>query len=100
MRKLKSPQEITYVYTSLRDELEEYKHKYNLMKTNANQLAKRIDKLEEENKESEEAVYYWQKQYDLKQEVIDKAIEYLNQPYRDNFDYSRAELLDILQGSE
>ena len=29
---------------------------------------------------------------------ITKAIEYLNQPYRDNFDYSRAELLDILQG--
>lgn len=29
---------------------------------------------------------------------IDKAIEYLNQPYRDNFDYSRAELLDILKG--
>lgn len=44
--------------------------KYNIMKENAETLAKRIN----------------------------KAIEYLNQPYRDNFDYSRAELLDILQG--
>ena len=30
-------------------------------------------------------------------EVIDKAIEYLNQPNRDNFDFSKAILLDILQ---
>ena len=30
-------------------------------------------------------------------EVFDKAIEYLEQPYRDNFDYSKAELLNILQ---
>jgi adenine-specific DNA methylase len=45
------------------------KQKYSIMKENAETLAKRIN----------------------------KAIEYLNQPYRDNFDYSRAELLDILQ---
>ena len=35
------------------------------------------------------------------QEKRRKAIEYLEQPYRDNFDYSKAELLNILQnGSE
>lgn len=29
-------------------------------------------------------------------EVIDKAIEYLEEPNRDSFDYSKAKLLDIL----
>ena len=29
---------------------------------------------------------------------IEKAIEYLEQPYRDNFDFSKAQLLSILQG--
>ena len=29
---------------------------------------------------------------------IDKAIEYLEQPYRDNFDFSKAMLLEILKG--
>ena len=31
-------------------------------------------------------------------EVIDKAIEYLEEPNRDSFDYSKATLLDILEG--
>ena len=31
-------------------------------------------------------------------EVIDKAIEYLEEPNRDNFDYSKALLLEILLG--
>ena len=30
-------------------------------------------------------------------EVIDKAIEYLEEPNRDSFDYSKATLLDILK---
>ena len=30
------------------------------------------------------------------EEVIDKAIEYLEEPNRDSFDYSKAKLLDIL----
>ena len=30
-------------------------------------------------------------------EVIDKAIEYLEEPNRDSFDYSKAKLLDILE---
>ena len=30
-------------------------------------------------------------------EVIDKAIEYLEEPNRDSFDYSKAKLLDILK---
>lgn len=31
---------------------------------------------------------------------IDKAVEYLNQPYRDNFDYSKARLVEILGDKE
>ena len=31
-------------------------------------------------------------------EVIDKAIEYLEEPNRDSFDYSKALLLEILKG--
>lgn len=31
---------------------------------------------------------------------IEKTIKYLEQPYRDNFDYSKAELLEILKGKE
>ena len=30
-------------------------------------------------------------------EVIDKVIEYLEEPNRDSFDYSKAKLLDILK---
>ena len=30
-------------------------------------------------------------------EAIDKAIEYLEEPNRDSFDYSKAKLLDILK---
>ena len=31
---------------------------------------------------------------------IDKAIEYLEQPYRDNFDYSKSQILEILKGED
>ena len=34
------------------------------------------------------------------EEVIDKAIEYLEEPNRDSFDYSKAKLLDILNEVE
>ena len=34
------------------------------------------------------------------QQKIDKAIEYLEEPNRDNFDYSKAQLLDILRGED
>ena len=40
------------------------------------------------------------KEYEKYKEVIDKAIEYLEQPYRDNFDYSKSQLLEILKGSD
>ena len=33
-------------------------------------------------------------------EVIDKAIEYIEEPNRDSFDYSKAKLLDILKEEE
>ena len=35
---------------------------------------------------------------DKLQERIDKAIEYLEEPNRDSFDYSKAKLLEILKG--
>lgn len=34
------------------------------------------------------------------EEVIDKAIEYLEEPNRDSFDYSKAKLLEILKEVE
>ena len=33
-------------------------------------------------------------------EIIDRAIEYLEQPYRDNFDYSKSQILEILKKAE
>ena len=40
------------------------------------------------------------KKYKELQERKDKAIKYLEQPNRDNFDYSKAQLLDILNGGD
>ena len=37
---------------------------------------------------------------ETKTEIINKAIEYLEEPNRDNFDYSKARLLEILEGSD
>ena len=56
-----------------------------------------IKQLQQENQElkmeSEKLTQLWLDS----QEKRRKAIEYLEQPYRDNFDYSKAELLNILQ---
>ncbi len=38
----------------------------------------------------------WKQDTNKYKEVIDKAIEYLEEPNRDSFDYSKAKLLDIL----
>lgn len=38
----------------------------------------------------------WKQDTQKYKEVIDKAIEYLEEPNRDSFDYSKAKLLDIL----
>lgn len=38
-----------------------------------------------------------QQQVKKQKEVIDRAIEYLEEPNRDSFDYSKATLLDILK---
>ena len=40
----------------------------------------------------------WKEESQKQKEVIDKAIEYLEEPNRDSFDYSKVTLLDILQG--
>ena len=56
-----------------------------------------IKQLQQENQElkmeSEKLTQLWLDS----QEKRRKAIEYLEHPYRDNFDYSKAELLNILQ---
>lgn len=39
-----------------------------------------------------------ERQCEKQKEVIDKAIEYLEEPNRDSFDYSKALLLEILLG--
>lgn len=62
----------------------------------AQAINKYIDELEESSKLSE----LWCKSQQENQkykEVIDKAIEYLEEPNRDSFDYSKAKLLDILE---
>ena len=33
-------------------------------------------------------------------EIIDKAIKYLEEPNRDNFDYSKAYLIELLRGED
>ena len=56
-----------------------------------------IKQLQQENQElkmeSEKLTQLWLDRKEKRR----KAIEYLEQPYRDNFDYSKAELLNILQ---
>ncbi len=56
-----------------------------------------ITNLQEENEElkveNEKLTQLWLNS----QEKRRKAVEYLNQPNRDNFDYSKAELLDMLE---
>ena len=42
-------------------------------------------------------IYNLEQQCKKQKEVIDKAIEYLEEPNRDSFDYSKAKLLDILK---
>ena len=42
----------------------------------------------------------WKEDTNKYKEVIDKAIEYLEEPNRDSFDYSKAKLLDILNEVE
>ena len=40
---------------------------------------------------------FLEQQCKKQKEIIDKAIEYLEEPNRDSFDYSKAKLLDILK---
>lgn len=42
-------------------------------------------------------INYIEQQVQKQKEAIDKAIEYLEEPYRDSFDYSKARLLEILE---
>lgn len=41
-------------------------------------------------------IEHLEQQCKKQKEVIDKVIEYLEEPNRDSFDYSKAKLLDIL----
>lgn len=63
-----------------------------------------ITNLQEENEESEEAVKYWQNQCDLREKIIDEAIDKLY-CYGEVFDRKilqqfQKEMLDILQGAD
>ena len=42
-------------------------------------------------------IEHLEQQCKKQKEVIDKAIEYIEEPNRDSFDYSKAKLLDILK---
>jgi hypothetical protein len=59
-----------------------------------------ITNLQQENEElkveNEKLTQLWLSS----QEKRRKAIKYLKQPYRDNFDYSKSELMEILGGDE
>lgn len=82
---------------------EEFEKRYRVVKCNCGQPYCKgyrcldLDGLLKENQElkmeSEKLTQLWLDS----QEKRRKAIEYLEQPYRDNFDYSKAELLNILQ---
>ena len=52
------------------------------------------EKLEQENKEQEEYITYWQKETDKRQDKIDKAIEYIKNKQVIDLDY----LEKILKG--
>ena len=79
-----------------------------------NKLLDYITNLQEENEKSKEYIEFYKDMTDKWKDMtnvfkessedykqrIDKAVEYLEQPYRDNFDYSKAELLNILRGDE
>ena len=93
----------------MKDEIKEILEKPNVYSFNDecylyfgdyNKLKDYITNLQEENEEikveNEKLTQLWLNS----QEKRRKAIEYLEQPYRDNFDYSKAELLNILQGED
>ena len=58
---------------------------YNYLKILLNYITNLQEKLNQYEKEDYKA-------------RCEKAVEYLEKPYRDNFDYSKAELLNILNG--
>ena len=51
----------------------------------------------EELNEIVDYINYLERHCQKQKEVIDKAIEYLEEPNRDSFDYSKALLLEILK---
>ena len=76
---------------SFNDECYLYFGDYNKLKDYITNLQQ---ELEEEKRINQEDLKY----IDDLNERIEKAVEYLEKPYRDNFDYSKAELLNILNG--
>lgn len=67
-------------------------------------MQKQIDALQQENKEQEEYIKYWQNEYDKKMEIIDKAIEYIEfndeslYTFEPDYDYEE-ELVDNYEPS-
>jgi len=73
----------------------------------ADVISMMLDDLQQELKYQKEAEKEYNekhtklmKKYKDLQQRINKAIEYLEQPNRDNFDYSKAQLIQILEGSD
>ena len=63
-----------------------------------------LDLIEENNnyktelQEVNDNVTWWHNRFNNLRKRIDEAIEYLEEPNRDNFDYSKARLIEILRG--
>lgn len=88
------------------DELDEplFTIKQNLTQAIYLHYAKERDenfKLQQENKEQEEYITYWQKEMDKRQDKIDKAIEYLVNPPKKIWEgHSIDEVIKILKDSD
>ena len=63
------------------------------IKITSNGIKQAIDDLVNENEMLQDKIYKLE-------DTIKEAIEYLEQPYRDNFDFSKARLLEILDKGE
>lgn len=81
-------------YTKLEELHDFYFEKYCDLKQENQELKAELQLYQGVLKREYEAIH---RANDL-EERIDKAIEYLEEPNRDSFDYSKAKLLEILKG--
>lgn len=81
-------------YTRLEELHDYYFEKYCDLKEENQKLKAELQLYQGALKREHEAIH---RVKDL-EKVIDEAIEYLEEPNRDSFDYSKAKLLEILKG--